>query len=325
MSIQLTCSHCQAKLQTDESKAGSRAKCPKCGGVIEIPSAASDGVLDAEITGPLAGFAEEELTVEPPVARAGGDVERKPCPMCGEMIVRDAVKCRFCGELLDKSMRGVLGGPGDASDPGWKKVRGGLSLLYNCIGIVFATAILMGIAVAVISASGGRNADESPAFIAALGIGGLTILGASIGMIVGQVRCASVPESSGARGFATAAAACILGNIVLSFVSGAAQIPALSLVSSLVSLIGVICFIMFIRRSADYLGNMDLARGAGNFLMFGVAMFVGIFVLGFLAAAAGGGAAVGIGGLVFFVMAIVGFIWYLRLIKALITTIDQQT
>lgn len=31
-----------------------------------------------------------------------GGAARKPCPMCGELIVATASKCRFCGEYLDR-------------------------------------------------------------------------------------------------------------------------------------------------------------------------------------------------------------------------------
>src|SRR5205814_9903131 len=31
--------------------------------------------------------------------------DRKPCPMCGEMIAASAVKCRFCGHYLDAKLR----------------------------------------------------------------------------------------------------------------------------------------------------------------------------------------------------------------------------
>jgi hypothetical protein len=30
---------------------------------------------------------------------------REPCPACGEMIVKGAAKCRFCGEILDPSLK----------------------------------------------------------------------------------------------------------------------------------------------------------------------------------------------------------------------------
>ena len=34
------------------------------------------------------------------------DSERVPCPYCGEPILADAVKCRFCGEWLDERALG---------------------------------------------------------------------------------------------------------------------------------------------------------------------------------------------------------------------------
>ena len=41
--------------------------------------------------------------VDPPTA--GAPQERKPCPMCGELIAATARKCRFCGHYLDPSLR----------------------------------------------------------------------------------------------------------------------------------------------------------------------------------------------------------------------------
>jgi ribosomal protein S27E len=105
--IQVTCPGCQTTLKTADSSAGKRAKCPKCGGVIQIPAAGapatgSGDAFHAE-SDPLAGFTDEELTGGPVVPASN---ERKPCPACGEMIARDAVKCRFCGEILDSALRG---------------------------------------------------------------------------------------------------------------------------------------------------------------------------------------------------------------------------
>jgi hypothetical protein len=37
----------------------------------------------------------------------GGPAEedRKPCPACGEMIMATAVKCRYCGEVFDETLK----------------------------------------------------------------------------------------------------------------------------------------------------------------------------------------------------------------------------
>lgn len=108
MAIQVTCAHCHAKLTTDDSKAGRRAKCPKCGGVIEIPvprpADDDDEILDPEI-GPPLGFSDEEYELEAPPPEPAKPADRKPCPMCGEMIARDAVKCRYCGEIFDETLK----------------------------------------------------------------------------------------------------------------------------------------------------------------------------------------------------------------------------
>ncbi|MBL9161780.1 MAG: zf-TFIIB domain-containing protein [Planctomycetaceae bacterium] len=106
MSIQVTCPSCQTTLKTADSSAGKRAKCPKCGGIIEIPAAPpapadDEYALEAEHN-PLAGFSDEELSSGPATPAA---TDRKPCPACGEMIVRDAVKCRYCGEVFDPVLR----------------------------------------------------------------------------------------------------------------------------------------------------------------------------------------------------------------------------
>jgi predicted RNA-binding Zn-ribbon protein involved in translation (DUF1610 family) len=125
--IQVTCPSCNATLKTADSSAGKRAKCPKCGGVIQIPELAppppapdDEYVLDAEAN-PLSGFSDAELSAGAPT----GD-DRKPCPACGEMIVRSAVKCRFCGEIFDpvlkkkeQKSRAVAEGDDDLSVGEW--------------------------------------------------------------------------------------------------------------------------------------------------------------------------------------------------------------
>lgn len=128
MPISVKCSECGKGLKAPDALAGKKAKCPQCGHVIPIPAV----VLDAE-----------ELDDEPPVRKPApktsltkvkpraeaddetdddfgdafdasdteaADDDRRPCPMCGESIQSSAVKCRYCGEVLDESA-GTLGRP----------------------------------------------------------------------------------------------------------------------------------------------------------------------------------------------------------------------
>jgi predicted RNA-binding Zn-ribbon protein involved in translation (DUF1610 family) len=308
-----------------DSAAGKRAKCPTCGGVIQIPTRhVEEEIFEAEPE-LASGFADEEFEVEAPASLPEAP-NLKPCPMCGEMIQKDAVKCRYCGELFDKSLAGVVGGAGDVSDPRWRKVRSGLAILYYSIIIIFAAMLLLVIGAATIGAMAHNQPGGDPPVVLMILIlpVGLIVLGAGIGTLVGQALCTSVPESSGARGFAIGAILCIVANFLLSMFGGIIQSEAISGMGSLVSIIGSVLFILFIRRTATYLNNQELAASAGRFLIFAAAMVGVAVVLGTAAAIAAAPAIIGIVGLVVVVGALIAFVWYLRLIKSLMTTIDQR-
>jgi Flp pilus assembly protein TadB len=84
-------------------------------------------------------------------------------------------------------------------------------------------------------------------------------------------------------------------------------------------MIGYVCFVLFIRQSASYLGDHDLSSSASRFLIFAVSLFVGMFALGvFIVLVPPIGAILG---LAILIGAIVLFVWYLRLIRSLMTTI----
>ena len=137
MPISVTC-ECGKTLKAPDTSAGKKAKCPECSAVIKIP----EQVFDAEeIDEYEDDEAAEENPYSTPVRSKSG--QRKACPACGEMILADAAKCRFCDEVFDarlktsskvgkksRSRRSPLAGP-------WKRLCGafadGLSFIAFCI------------------------------------------------------------------------------------------------------------------------------------------------------------------------------------------------
>jgi DNA-directed RNA polymerase subunit M/transcription elongation factor TFIIS len=104
MPISVKCPDCLTGLKAPETLAGKKAKCPQCGSIVPIPAAESDAVavvnkkkppIDEEFVD--YGDAEDDADTSDESAD-----ERRPCPMCGERILATAVKCRFCGEIVDE-------------------------------------------------------------------------------------------------------------------------------------------------------------------------------------------------------------------------------
>jgi predicted RNA-binding Zn-ribbon protein involved in translation (DUF1610 family) len=115
MSISFQCPACGKKLKAPDNAAGKSSTCPGCGGRVTCP----EPIYDAEVV-------EMELAPEKPKgfdpfgemdddkpygvvaqerSEQTADDSRRPCPMCGEMIVASAAKCRYCGEVFDATLK----------------------------------------------------------------------------------------------------------------------------------------------------------------------------------------------------------------------------
>jgi predicted RNA-binding Zn-ribbon protein involved in translation (DUF1610 family) len=113
MAISFSCHQCGQKLKAPDNAAGKSSKCPGCGTTVTCPEA----IYEAELVetprakhrsvDPYADLdSDHPYGVVKPASPPSPETEdRRPCPMCGEMIVATAAKCRFCGEILDTSLR----------------------------------------------------------------------------------------------------------------------------------------------------------------------------------------------------------------------------
>jgi predicted RNA-binding Zn-ribbon protein involved in translation (DUF1610 family) len=127
MKIVFPCTRCGKKLKARENAVGRTRKCPVCATRVRCPRPAHDAevvdaeVVDAEVVAaahpvaigagvnPYADLDDgvDYAVVDPgPGANAGPETEvRRPCPMCGEMILMAAVKCRYCGAFFDSVLK----------------------------------------------------------------------------------------------------------------------------------------------------------------------------------------------------------------------------
>jgi hypothetical protein len=125
MPIQVKCPTCGLQLSAPDNAAGKQAQCPSCKTTFKVPEVVHDaeaiGAEEIPLAGPATPFSpaapapatspfggEDVYGLSQPAPTAGGaegEPPRRPCPVCGEMIVATAAKCRFCGAVFDLSLK----------------------------------------------------------------------------------------------------------------------------------------------------------------------------------------------------------------------------
>jgi predicted RNA-binding Zn-ribbon protein involved in translation (DUF1610 family) len=112
MSISFLCPRCGKKLKAPDHAVGKSSKCPGCGTTVTCP----EPIFDAELVEPppaapggVDPYGEldpgQPYALEPEPVMAPAAESRRPCPMCGEMILTTAAKCRYCGEVFDPALK----------------------------------------------------------------------------------------------------------------------------------------------------------------------------------------------------------------------------
>ena len=157
MVINVQCTNCDTRLKVGDEAAGKSGKCPSCGNPVQVPEAIYDAEVVAEEVAEEFDFpgAEPHESGHPPArnpvgaASGGPPTRRRPCPACGEQVVASAAKCRFCGEILDESIRSTRIAERGSVDPeDIKKFRrgmhglGGLWIFIGGIGLLAGLAML---------------------------------------------------------------------------------------------------------------------------------------------------------------------------------------
>jgi len=161
--------------------------------------------------------------------------------------------------------------------------------------------------------------------------GGIAMLVGYLLVLIGPLFCLAVPAESGSKGFIIGSVVCTLASLAPLATTwlGIRFTPFDSSASSVISTLGAILFMLFLRKLSLYIGRPDLARRAMAVLISAIVICVlligsALFVLGVRAssavpggAAAGGAAGAGVLMLVLMIAALVVFILYANLVNSL--------
>lgn len=181
MTIEARCSSCDRLLRAPDSAAGRTARCPNCGEAVTMPDpqAQTYDVYETEEIDEDHDW-ENDFVDDTPARRqpapsgygapppGAANGEREPCPVCGELIIRGARVCRFCGEAFDKSLARNLasGGRGFDKIERFRKEMNGLGGLW----IFLAVMSFGGIAIMANGLPGRRLPPEVAVIAAAFGV-----------------------------------------------------------------------------------------------------------------------------------------------------------
>jgi hypothetical protein len=74
--------------------------------VFDAEAVPEGSALDAQASPPTDVYAlAANNSYSPAPDGEASDAPRRPCPICGEMIVATAAKCRFCDAIFDETLR----------------------------------------------------------------------------------------------------------------------------------------------------------------------------------------------------------------------------
>ncbi|MSR32717.1 MAG: DUF4190 domain-containing protein [Gemmataceae bacterium] len=135
MALIVPCPGCNTQLKVGASP-GQQFKCPKCFQILTVPSDArldkgfsSEARLDKEVLP-----APEDSLSNPSLAAP--ETDKKLCPFCGESILANASKCKFCGEFLDGSRHERSHSFQRSQSDDFEPHRGGLILALGILSLV---------------------------------------------------------------------------------------------------------------------------------------------------------------------------------------------
>jgi hypothetical protein len=260
-SIRLTCS-CGQIIQAKASLAGKRVKCPTCNQPIGIPSGTgmpSLAVLSPAVLSPA--------VLSP--AKVNNSTSLGDALMQLPVTTETEFATSFWNDLAKTNTDGKRSAASRQSGSlNW--VQLGITFIYFGV-LLFVAAIIVGVLALPLKA---------PLLI----IGGLLMSAASsLLSTIGRILCLTVPKQVGARALIYFSVAFDITALLLTVSRMIPGMQYLSGFSGLVNVLGIVLFVIFLKKLAIYINSNDLAQRASEVLSLW-AVWAVLFVFGLVGA-----------------------------------------
>lgn len=253
-SIRLTCS-CGQMIQAKASLAGKRVKCPTCKQPVAIPSPASSQGKD------VPGLAKVSKSPTPGTPEVPFD------NAVWDDLAKTAATAEKVKKVKHKPIQGSNQYAASRQSSSLDSVQRGITFLY--IGVLLSVAAVVSIVPVMLM-------EATPLLIVCV----LLLIASSLLSMIGRILCLTVPKQVGATALIYFAVGFDVTALLASVSGMILGMPNLSGISGLLSVLGTVLFVIFLRKLAAYIKSDDLVQQASGVLI----LCAGLVVLsGFVA------------------------------------------
>jgi hypothetical protein len=224
-------------------------------------------------------------------------IAESPPPHCQQV---GRVDCSAAGFVSSTgSIRASISRKGSIEMGRFKHVRTGITCVYAGLLLTVAAVLIVPLVIVPLAI----QLKSAPLLLLAP----LLVIAASLLSMIGRIFCLSVPQEVGATGLIYTAVVCDVSALIASVSGMVPGLPDVSAYSALLSIIGLVFFVLFLKKLAVYIDARDSAVRASNLLNVSVGLVVVMVAMIFLPLMA----------LVALVLGLLGLILYSRLLSGM--------
>ena len=264
-SIRLTCS-CKQIIQVTSSSAGKRVKCPTCKQPVDVPN--TIGMLSPDVPSPVTANKN-------PVPRNAPMKLATPAIQFNDSVwddltesIETAEKFKEVKTVKHKPIPVANGYAASGGSNSFDYVQRGITFLY--IGVLLLIAAVLSFVLAMLAKT-----------TLLLIVSGLLVIASSLLSMIGRILCLTVPKQVGATALIYIAVGFDIMVLLATVSNMIPAMPNFKNLSELLSVLGTVVFVIFLRKLATYINSDDLVQLASKILILSgvlvVVMLMSVF------------------------------------------------